>query len=391
MPASACTIRWVGKRVVSWRIQYIDASGKVVKETLGREPPWNEQLAERELGKRLAEVAEQGYRKPDKLTFAQYTERFREEYLPGRNLKPSTLDGYRHMLDGHLLPHFGRRKLHQLEQQPELIDAYIATKTKTGLGPKSIHNQLLLLNLMFKRAIVWRLIRSNPLEAIDRPRYIPPEMNILNEAEIAALNNAYHQLAAESQPDREIWWLLAHTMVVVALGTGLRRSELFALHWNTINFLENRLTVREAIVRGQKTTPKSRASRRVIELGPHTQHALEQHWQRTTYRGEEDLVFAHPHLGGPLDPSSLARNYLKPALHKAGITKPFRPFHDLRHTSLTHTAAAGNPAIYVQHRAGHSSAAITERYLHASQIQFPGAAQRSEQRIFGNTLTEETS
>jgi hypothetical protein len=30
-----------------------------------------------------------------------------------------------------------------------------------------------------------------------------------------------------------------------------------------------------------------------------------------------------------------------PALKKAGIVKPFRPWHDLRHTALTHEAAAG--------------------------------------------------
>src|SRR5581483_6014505 len=103
----------------------------------------------------------------------------------------------------------------------------------------------------------------------------------------------------------------------------------------------------------------------------------------TNYQADNDLVFSHPHLGTPLDPSKLARTYLKPALAKAGITKAIRPFHDLRHTSLTHTAAAGNPPIYVQARAGHSQASITERYLHAAQLHFPQAAQRSEERMFG--------
>lgn len=60
------------------------------------------------------------------------------------------------------------------------------------------------------------------------------------------------------------------------------------------------------------------------------------------------------------------------------MEKRFRPFHDLRHTSLTHTAAAGNPHIYVQARAGHSQGSITERYMHAAQVLFPGAAEKSE-------------
>jgi hypothetical protein len=41
---------------------------------------------------------------------------------------------------------------------------------------------------------------------------------------------------------------------------------------------------------------------------------------------------------------------------------------------------------YIQHRAGHSQSAITERYIHAAQVLFPGAAARGEARIFGNGL-----
>jgi integrase len=75
------------------------------------------------------------------------------------------------------------------------------------------------------------------------------------------------------------------------------------------------------------------------------------------------------------------------ALKAAGIKKPFRPFHDLRHTALTHEATAGNPLAYIQMRAGHSQSSITERYIHAAQVQFAGAADRSEQRLFGATAS----
>ena len=33
-------------------------------------------------------------------------------------------------------------------------------------------------------------------------------------------------------------------------------------------------------------------------------------------------------------------------------------------------------------RAGHSNGSITERYVHAAQVAFPGAVERSEARIF---------
>jgi integrase len=379
----AAVIRYEGKRSASWQIKYRDATGRQVKETLGPEPKWNRAKAERELGKRLAAV-EDGYRKPDKLTLAEFTVRFQDEYLPGRNLKPTTLENYGYILDRHLLPQLGRRKLSELETRPELIDAYISLKTRQGLSGKTIHNHILLLNLMLRRATVWKLIRTNPVVSIDRPRVDQPEMTVLTEAEISRLITAYDQLDADAPSIEERqWWELAKAIVLTALGTAMRRGELLGLRWQAVDLLEGKIEVREALVRGKTSTPKSRASRRVIELGPVTRAALEQRWRQTTFRADEDLVFCHPQRGTTLDPSKLARNFFRPALKHAGIQKPFRPFHDLRHTSLTHAAAAGNPQIYVQARAGHAQGSITERYLHAAQVLFPGAAERSEDRMYG--------
>jgi integrase len=382
MPRGAAVVRYRGKRGAVWRIKYRDAAGEQMLETLGPEPPWTERKAQRELGKRLAAVDE-GFRKPDRVTFGDFAERFVNDYLPGRKLKPSTVENYGYMLRGHLLPFFGDHALAELEARPELIDAYVAFKAQSGFSAKTIQNHLLLLNVMLRRAIVWRLIRANPVLSIDRPSLVQPEMSVLTETEIARLANAYDEFIAEaSEPERQ-WWSLAKAIVLMALGTALRRGELIGLRWRAVNLLEAKIEVRETFVRGRFTTPKSRASRRVVELGPRTLAVLEEQWQRTAYRGDDDLVFGHPTKGTPLETGKLARRYLKPALARAGIEKPFRPFHDLRHTSLTHAAAAGNPQIYVQARAGHSQGSITERYMHAAQVLFPGAAAKSEERMFG--------
>jgi hypothetical protein len=52
-------------------------------------------------------------------------------------------------------------------------------------------------------------------------------------------------------------------------------------------------------------------------------------------------------------------------------------------TALTHEAAV-NPQADIQMRAGHSQGSITERYIHAPQVAFPGAAERGEARIFAS-------
>jgi integrase len=92
-------------------------------------------------------------------------------------------------------------------------------------------------------------------------------------------------------------------------------------------------------------------------------------------------VFCHLALGTPLDASKMSA-YMRNAIAKAGIERPLRSWHDLRHTALTHDAAAGNPAVYVQARAGHAQATMTERYVHAAHVAFPGAADRAEERLF---------
>jgi hypothetical protein len=39
--------------------------------------------------------------------------------------------------------------------------------------------------------------------------------------------------------------------------------------------------------------------------------------------------------------------------------------------------------MYIQMQAGHSQGAITERYIHAAAVMFPGAADKTEARLFG--------
>ena len=259
--------RYQGPRGVSWRIRYQDATGRRVLETLGKEPDWNQRKAEAALRERLVDVTRDGYRHPDKTTFAGFADKWVTEHLPGRGLKQTTLESYQQTIHKHLLPAFGHLQLRVLEQQPELIDRYITQKTRAGYSPKTISNHLLVLQVMLKRALRWRLITRNPVQDCDRPRIHQPDLNVLTETEIARLWTAYTQL--ETDADNELgqaWWWTARTITFTALTTALRRGELLALHWQDIHLLEHRLHVRRAIVRGRLTTPKSRRSRRLLEI-----------------------------------------------------------------------------------------------------------------------------
>jgi integrase len=385
MPSGAGVIRYAGKRGVVWYVKFVDGDGKQVKERVGSEAEGcNRKKAGEELRARLVAVQRDGYRKPEPLTLAGFAERFLTDHLPGRNVKTSTRIDYEATIRRHLLPALGTVELTELERRPEVVERYIVGKLADGLSPKTVRNHLSLLGRMFRVAIRWRLAASNPVDLIEPPRAEQTEVEVLSEVEIARLLSAYRELEAEADEETAPWWALARRLVTVAVGTGCRRGELLGLRWGEVSMLDASVTVRRAWVRNEMTSPKSRTSRRAIPLKPDgvIVAALHEQWQASRYRADDSLVFCHPALGTPLDPSKVSRVFMRPALVRAGIVKPFRTWHGLRHTALTHEAAV-NPQAYVQMRAGHSQGSITERYIHAAQVAFPGAAERGEDRIFG--------
>ena len=113
---------------------------------------------------------------------------------------------------------------------------------------------------MLKVAVRWRLARTNPVADVERPRLEQPEMTVLSESEVARLLTAFRELEQEADKNQRPWWRIGRRLVVVALGTGLRRGELLGLRWSDVELLEGRLSVRRAFVRGE--VAHQRAARR---------------------------------------------------------------------------------------------------------------------------------
>jgi integrase len=380
MPRGAAVIRYEGPRGVTWKVKYVDAGGRQVKETLGREPDWNRRKAERALGARLADV-DKGMRKPARRTFGQLADEFEAVAIPARPRKKTTVESYRQTIANHLRPWFGESDLARLSRTPEEFEKYAVAKMRDGLSPKTVRNHLVLLGLMFKTARRWRWVSENPLELVEKPAVDDTETETIDSAVIAELLSAYRLLEADAEDDERFWFETARRMTVVALSTGLRRGELLGLRWQDVDLLERRVTVAQQFVRGELTSPKSRAGRRTLPLGPVAAQALEEQWKASRHRADESIVFSHRALGTPLDPSKLAR-YARKALTKANVPDAFRPWHGMRHTALTETAAAGVPAMFVQAKAGHAQGSTTERYLHAHRTAYPDAAELAEARLF---------
>jgi integrase len=84
---------------------------------------------------------------------------------------------------------------------------------------------------------------------------------------------------------------------------------------------------------------------------------LERYFQHSLFTDDDDLVFANPSTGAPLDRSKVRKRFAA-ACKRAGV-REIR-FHDLRHTIGTHVAASGKVSMRtLQEWMGHRDSATT--------------------------------
>ena len=107
------------------------------------------------------------------------------------------------------------------------------------------------------------------------------------------------------------------------------------------------------------------------------------HRGRTRFAGDGERVFCHPLTGGALDHKRYAGTF-RAVLAKANVRGDIRPFHDMRHTSITNAAAAGTPPAALMARAGHSDFKTTQGYIDLAGETFREEADRLEERVFAS-------
>lgn len=175
----------------------------------------------------------------------------------------------------------------------------------------------------------------------------------------------------------------------VLLGTsGLRIGEALGLKWTDIDFSARTLIVRRALQRHEDgglvfAEPKSKQSRRTVQLSTLACTALREHRERQAFERktadsewhDHNLVFCTA-FGTPLDRGRIHLNWI-PALKKAGL--PRIRLHDLRHTAATLMLQEGVHPKVVQEMLGHSSISVTlDIYSHVAPTLHREAADRMD-------------
>jgi integrase len=263
------------------------------------------------------------------------------ESLRAKGRKRATIETYSSALRIQLVPFFGSRTLDRIGRRE--IEAFSAHMQKTGRSAKTTLNALGILHSIVEYARREGWVASNPCTLADKPRASEgdPDIRFLEQEEVEALLRAV--------PDDDLGRVERHIYLTAAM-TGMRQGELLALRWRDIDWPAQRVRIRRSFVRGEFGTPKSKRSSRSVPLADRLAGELDLLHRETVYAGDDDLVFAHPHTGKPIDRSRLLKRF-KAALRTAEV-RPVR-FHDLRHTFGTRMAAQGVPMRALQEMMGH--------------------------------------
>ena len=256
--------------------------------------------------------------------------------------KPSSTRSKVASLRSQILPRFGDVKLSELSGAM-LEEWRIYLRDTAELQPATIVDYLDDLRAMLRYAKVRGLIAEVPPFPRQKLVEVPPTFLSFADADRLIV-------AADGfQPWQD--------MIVLALRTGLRIGELFALRWRDVDLVHGVLRVERNWSSGYLMTPKSGKSRNV----PLSRDAIAVLRHRGPSSDPDALVFPDPE-GTFLDYQRSSRALIK-ICQRAGL-EPFG-WHRLRHTFATHLVMRRVNPRTIQELLGHAAIGMTMRYMHA--------------------------
>jgi integrase len=312
--------------------------------------------------------------KDARVTVGGFVEDWIRKALPASRRKASTVENYATIARAHLTPPpFGTFTLDKL--RPSDIEALLVAKRETGLSDSTVRLIYTVCRAMLDIAVRDGLVRRNGAAAVKRPTIKRSEARYLAFGEVGRLLEA-------ARGDR------LEPLVVLMLGTGLRRGEALALHWSDVDLAGEHVRVRWTLSRVDRALvfdePKTERSRRFVPLPSPVAETLRRHkaalaaerlaalvW--APWEGHEDLVFP-TRIGTPTDPRNALRAFDGIA-RRAGLEDVH--LHTLRHSAASALIAFGAHLKVVQELLGHSSYGITaDIYSHVAMEQQREAAER---------------
>jgi integrase len=259
----------------------------------------------------------------------------------------TTATGYRYFFNKHIRPKWGNTPLEELK--PLAVTEWLKS---LPLAPKTRGHIRGLLHLLLERAMLWGLmdVQRNPIELVvvkgvsrrqKRPYPLTPAQ--------------FQQLIAKlDDPCR--------TIVITAMCTGLRISEILALRIESIDLSNSVMLVRQGVVHGRVGKVKTEASQDEVPLDSAFVAVLKA-WMGDRTEG---LLFPSPKTGLCYHAAPLQQKYLLPAGKELGI--PRLGFHAFRHAYRALLDETGAPIGVQQKLMRHANVATTMNIYGSSTI-----------------------
>jgi integrase len=273
-----------------------------------------------------------------------------------QGLEQSTLRNYRQHLDLHIVPLIGSVKLSRLTRPALEVfkDRLLETGRSRILTRAVLRSLKALLSEAQKRGLIAQNTARDVRVKMPGARH-EKRVAIPTKDEIRVILAKAHEL-----PVHEPW----RAIVITALFSGLRSSEIRGLTWQHVDLTKRVIRVRQrADLFNKMGSPKSKAGNRDVPLSPMVINTLRQ-WRLACPKSDLDLVF--PNASGGVIHGRKIRQVWS-ALLKACDLSGYR-FHDLRHAAASLMIEQGWQPKRIMTIMGHSSITMTyDLYGHLFQ------------------------
>ena len=264
-------------------------------------------------------------------------------------IAPATERSYK-LAISQLTKHFGRQLLCDICGDD--LAAYQTRRKREEVSNRTVNLELGVLRSILRRYRMWEAIAPD----VDFLKESPSPGRALSADEETRLLEASSKSRCRS----------LYPVVMLALNSGMRATEIRNLKWEQVDFFAKALTV------GKSKT--AAGTGRIIPLNPRAVTVLT-HW-RGVFPGAQPDHYVFPH-----EKYGLAGNNRRLCAYEISPTEPMQRwkvawesarksakvscrFHDLRHTFISRLAESQASDSTVMALAGHVSRAMMERYSH---------------------------
>ncbi len=310
-------------------------------------------------GKRLKDVEAR------KHTLAELIDRYIEFELPNRksdNQKfEMQLNWWKNKMGAYLLSDITPALLSEyrdkLQKEPSVKELKDGGKIGKLRSNATVNRYMASLSIALTKASrEWEWMEENPMFKVTKKTETRGRIRFLSDEERNELLKACEQASNQ----------LIYLLVVIALSTGARFSEILNIKWSEIDLKRKTFYFMDT----------KNGENRAVPISAKAYELLTQHSKVRKINSE--YVFTRPDGKKPVD----LRHQWDEAVKKAKL-KDFR-FHDLRHTAASYLAMDGATLVEISEILGHKTMQMVKRYSHLTQKHTAEVLERMNEKQFNN-------